>query len=97
MANEMDKKIELLDEKGNPVKFSIVADFRIEGDEDTIQKYYGNEYAVLIADGDEDADEAVLFKVIEDENGTEPLFELVDDDEEFSIVSEFYNYLMQNN
>ncbi len=90
----MDKKIELLDENGDITVFSVIADFRIEGDE--YADYEGNEYAILAVDENND-DEGILFKVIEGDELSEPMFSLIDDDREFEMASSFYESLIAHN
>jgi len=74
--------VELIDEEGTPIKFEIVVDFEVEG----------QEYAVLVQEGDEE--EAILFRVIEEGLGEEPSFEVVVDDEEFEAVAKVYEEIM---
>ncbi len=91
-----DKKIELLDENGIPTIFHVVADFKMDGSEYGVNTYDGNEYAVLLVDN-EDLQEAHLFKIIEQDNGEEPIFSIVEDDKEFELVSKYYEYIMSEN
>ncbi len=74
------KFVELIDENGASVKFEIVVDFEVDG----------QEYAVLVEEGEE---EAVLFRVIDD-GEEEPSFEVVTDDAEFDNVARVYEELM---
>ncbi len=88
----MDKKIELIDENGDKVIFSVIADFKIEGEEYS-EQFEGNEYAVLGMDG-ASFEEGLLFRVVDNDDESEPTFTLIEDDEEFEIAAEFYNKLM---
>ncbi len=74
------KFVELIDENGASVKFEIVVDFEVDG----------QEYAVFVEEGEE---EAVLFRVIDD-GEEEPSFEVVTDDAEFDNVARVYEELM---
>ncbi len=87
----MDKRIELIDENGEVAVFFVVANFRIEGDD--YSAYEGNEYAVLAVD-ESTADEFVLFRVIEENDTSNPLFKLIEDEEEFEMASEFYESII---
>ncbi len=91
----MDKKIELLDENGKSAVFVVVADFKMDSSEYGDSRYDGNEYAILVME-DSDSDEALVFKIIE-EDSQEPIFSVVDDDDEFDAVSKFYEYIMSEN
>lgn len=80
---ETDKIITLLDENGAETEFEIIATLELNEDE----------YAVLLPmDG---TDEAVIFKII-DENDGESVLEYVSDDEEFEAVAAAYEELVKN-
>ncbi len=73
----MDEKIILVNEDGEEVEFYIDEQFEFED----------NLYVVLYEK--EEDDDALLFKILEDEDGEMQLVE-VEDDDEFERVSEFY-------
>ena len=73
----MDEKIILVNEDGEEVEFYIDEQFEFED----------NLYVVLYEK--EEDDDALLFKILEDEDGEMQLIE-VEDDDEFERVSEFY-------
>lgn len=80
MENNVDT-IVLLDEEGNEVEFTVEAKFDIEG----------NEYVIVVAEGEEDA---VALKIAEDEEGNDLLIP-VEDEGEFALVSEAYEALFE--
>ncbi|WP_024614560.1 DUF1292 domain-containing protein [Clostridium sp. Ade.TY] len=77
--------IDLLDEEGNELKFKVVSFFKIDD--------LNSEYVVLTP-ADEDSDEAVVLKVVADEEGEDTLVN-IEDEAEFAMVEEAYNLLMQ--
>ncbi len=84
----MDKNtefIELLDEQGEEIKFKVITYFEIE-------KIKG-EY-VVVTPAIEESDEAFVLKIVKDEDGSENLI-TIEDEEEFSLVEEAYNLLME--
>jgi uncharacterized protein YrzB (UPF0473 family) len=74
--------IVLLDENGDEVAFEIVADFELND----------QEYAIL-SPIDDDEDQALIFKVVEQEDG-EPILEYLTDEDEFEFVAKAYEDLM---
>ena len=79
---EEDRIIVLTDEDGNDVEFEVIVTMEVEG----------SEYAVMLPlDGSE---EAVIFKIVVDENGNE-VMETVMDDEEFEAVAAAYEDLIE--
>ena len=80
MENEV-KTITLLDENENEIEFEVVTKLDIEE----------NEYLVVVP-ADSYETEAVLLKIVLDEEGNEALAS-VDDPDEFAIVSEAYELL----
>lgn len=84
----MDKNTEfigLLDEQGEEIKFKVITYFEIE-------KIKG-EY-VVVTPAIEESDEAFVLKIVKDEDGSENLI-TIEDEEEFSLVEEAYNLLME--
>lgn len=81
--NEEEKQlIETVDEEGNVVNFELF----------DIIEYESKEYALLLpADSDNDDDEVVLMKLTKE--GEDYLFEAIEDDDEFSKVSEYLENL----
>lgn len=77
--------IDLLDEEGNELKFKVVSFFKIDD--------LNSEYVVLTP-ADEEGDEAVVLKVVSDEEGEDTLIN-IEDEAEFAMVEEAYNLLMQ--
>jgi len=78
---ENDNIITLLDEEGEEKDFEVIATLEVDG----------NEYAILLP-LDEDTEEGVVFKIIK-ENGEE-ILEYVEDDEEFNMVADAYEVIM---
>lgn len=74
---EMNDVIQLMDEEGNLIDFSIIANLKVN---DT-------EYAILEA-VDSEMEEAVVFRVTKDKG--EDILELVTDDDELLTVEEAY-------
>ncbi|MDO5038115.1 DUF1292 domain-containing protein [Clostridium sp.] len=77
--------IDLLDEEGNELKFKVVSFFKIDD--------LNSEYVVLTP-ADEEGEEAVVLKVVSDEEGEDTLIN-IEDEAEFAMVEEAYNLLMQ--
>ena len=77
--------IYLLNEEGKEEKMRVITFFRIEDLE--------SEY-VVVTPADVNADEAYVLKYVQDEDGNDNYI-TIDDDNEFDIVSETYELLMQ--
>lgn len=77
--------IYLLNEEGKEEKMRVITFFRIE---DLDAEY------VVVTPADMDADEAYVLKYVQDEEGNDNYI-TIDDDNEFDIVSETYELLMQ--
>ena len=77
--------IYLLNEEGKEEKMRVITFFKIE---DLNQEY------VVVTPAGIDADEAYVLKYVTEEDGTEN-YVTIDDDEEFNIVAETYELLMQ--
>ncbi len=73
------------DENGNDVKFEVIIYFEIE-------KLNGK--YIIATPALEETDEAYAFKIYNDEDGSDVFVALEDDDEEFSMVLETYETLM---
>lgn len=83
--NQEEKYVYIPDENGNDVKFEVIIYFEIEK--------IGGKY-IIATPAFEDSDEAYAFKIYEDEDGSEIFVALEDDDEEFELVLETYDTLM---
>lgn len=79
---ENDKTIALIDEEGNEKEFEIIATLEVKD----------NEYAILLP-LDEDTDEGVVFKIVEEDG--EEVLEYVEDDDEFNMVAEAYEAIIE--
>lgn len=77
--------IDLLDEEGNELSFKVISFFKIDD--------LNSEYVVLTP-ADEDSEEAVVLKVVNDEDGNDNLIN-IEDEAEFAMVEEAYNLLIQ--
>ena len=77
--------IYLLNEEGKEEKMRVITFFKIE---DLNQEY------VVVTPAGIDADEAYVLKYVKDEDGTEN-YVTIEDEEEFNIVAETYELLMQ--
>lgn len=77
MAEEERQIIETVDDKGNVIKFELYD--IVEVDE--------QEYALLLSAEDENDEELVLMRLIED--GEDYIFESIDDDAEFEKVATY--------
>lgn len=80
-----EKYVYIPDQDGNEVKFEVVTYFEIE----KLKGQY-----IIATPVDEDTDEAYAFKIFKDEDGSELFLALEDDDEEFEMVLETYETLM---
>lgn len=79
------KYVYIPDENGNDVKFEVVIYFEIE----KLKGQY-----IIATPAFEDSDEAYAFKIFKDEDGSEIFIALEDEDEEFAMVLETYETLM---
>ena len=79
------KYVYIPDENGNDVKFEVIIYFEIE----KLKGQY-----VIATPAFEDTDEAYAFKIFKEEDGSEVFLALEDDDDEFEMVLETYNTLM---
>ncbi|WP_194190238.1 DUF1292 domain-containing protein [Clostridium chrysemydis] len=77
--------IDLMDEQGNEETFKVVSFFKIDD--------LNSEYVVLVPAEDE-ADEAIVLKIVKDEDGNDNLIN-IEDEGEFAMVEEAYSLLMQ--
>ncbi len=69
----------LTDEDGTEMNFKLLAEAQIEG----------VTYLALIPEEDNEAEEYVILKLVQDENG-EQLLVTIDDDEEFDRIADFF-------
>ncbi|MGL4875722.1 MAG: DUF1292 domain-containing protein [Clostridium sp.] len=83
MENEV-QFIEVIDENGNEERLEVVTFLKVDD--------INSEYVIAIKDGEE---EAVVFKVLKDEEGNEELV-TIENDAEFAMVEEAYGLLMQD-
>lgn len=79
------KYVYIPDENGNDVKFEVIIYFEIE----KLKGQY-----IIATPAFEQTDEAYAFKIFKDEDGSELFLALEDDDEEFAMVLETYETLM---
>ena len=77
--------IYLLNEEGKEEKMRVITFFKIE---DLNQEY------IVVTPADIDADEAYVLKYLKDEDGNET-YMTIEDDNEFNIVLETYELLME--
>ncbi len=77
--------IYLLNEDGKEEKMKVITFFKIED--------LNTEY-VVVTPADVDVDEAYVLKFVKDEDGNES-YVTIDDENEFDLVSETYELLMQ--
>ena len=77
--------IYLLNEEGKEEKMRVITFFKIE---DTNQEY------VVVTPAELDVEEAYVLKFVKDEEGNES-YMTIDNDEEFNLVAETYELLMQ--
>lgn len=80
-----EKFVFIPDENGNDVKFEVIIYFEIE-------KLNGK--YIIATPAFEETDEAYAFKIYEDEDGSDVFVALEDDDDEFAMVLETYDTLM---
>ncbi|MFT8348206.1 DUF1292 domain-containing protein [Clostridium saccharoperbutylacetonicum] len=79
------KYVYIPNQDGNDVKFEVVIYFEIE----KLKGQY-----IVATPADDETDEAYAFKIFKDEDGSEIFIALEEDDEEFEMVLETYNTLM---
>ena len=79
------KYVYIPDENGNDVKFEVIIYFEIE----KLKGQY-----IIATPAFEETDEAYAFKIFKEEDGSEVFLALEDDDDEFEMVLETYNTLM---
>jgi uncharacterized protein YrzB (UPF0473 family) len=79
------KYVYIHDAEGNDVKFEVVIYFEIE----KLKGQY-----IIATPAFEETDEAYAFKIFKDEDGGEIFIALEDDDEEFEMVLDTYETLM---
>ena len=79
------KYVYIPDENGNDVKFEVIIYFEIE----KLKGQY-----IIATPAFEESDEAYAFKIFKDEDGSEIFIALEDEDEEFEMVLETYETLM---
>lgn len=80
-----EKYVYIPDCDGNDVKFEVIIYFEIE----ELKGQY-----VIATPALEESDEAYAFKIFKDDDGSEVFIALEDDDEEFKMVLETYETLM---
>lgn len=78
-----ENRIVLLDDEGMEQEFELVVSFDV-----------GDKRYVLLAENEE-SDDVFPFAIVEDENGEEVLFP-VEDEEEFKLIQEAYDSLMDD-
>ena len=76
MTEEENNLIEITDDEGNTIKCELF----------DIIEFEGNQYALLLEEGSDDSEMAVM--KYSEENG-ESFFETIEDDEEFEKVSNY--------
>ncbi|HEX9025622.1 MAG TPA: DUF1292 domain-containing protein [Clostridium sp.] len=79
------KYVYIPDQEGNDVKFEVIIYFEIE----KLKGQY-----IIASPALEESDEAYAFKIFKDEDGSELFIALEDEDEEFEMVLETYDTLM---
>ena len=79
------KYVYIPDENGNDVKFEVIIYFEIE----KLKGQY-----IIATPAFEETDEAYAFKIFKEEDGSEVFLALEEDDDEFEMVLETYNTLM---
>ncbi|CAB1243380.1 DUF1292 domain-containing protein [Clostridium sp. WLY-B-L2] len=72
----------LEDEDGKKVQFEVITKLDIED----------REYVIVMPEECRESEEAIVLKIIEDENGEE-IFATLEDEDEFNQVSEVYETL----
>ncbi|MGI6678620.1 MAG: DUF1292 domain-containing protein [Dehalobacterium sp.] len=88
MTDFEDRRIVLLDEEGTEHEFEVLDLIEVDG----------AEYAILypmVAEDEEDVDEAIILKIEKDENGEELLTE-IEDDEEWEKVADAYESILED-
>jgi uncharacterized protein YrzB (UPF0473 family) len=83
--NKDAKFVYIPDQDGNDVKFEVIIYFEIE----KLKGQY-----IIAAPASEENDDAYAFKIFKDEDGSEIFIALEDEDEEFEMVLETYDTLM---
>lgn len=76
------------DDEGNEEEFEVVMKFEME---DSGAKYL----MVVPADSDDETDEVYAFRYEEDEDGDELKLYTIDDEEEWNMVEETFNTLLE--
>lgn len=81
-----DEVLTLTDEEGNEHDFSVIDMIEMDG----------SEYAILVpVEGQEgDEDEAIILKIVTDDDGNEVLVD-IEDDEEWEKVADTYASMME--
>lgn len=79
------KYVYIPDQEGNDVKFEVIIYFEIE----KLKGQY-----IIATPALEETDEAYAFKIFKDEDGSEIFIALEDEDEEFEMVLDTYETLM---
>ena len=78
---ELDDVLILIDEEDQEHPFQMIDMVEVDG----------NKYAVLVPlEEDAEEDEAIILKIVEDENGEEVLYD-IEDDEEWKKVVDIWN------
>ncbi len=82
-----DEILTLTDEEGNEHDFSVIDMIEMEG----------SEYAILvpIEDQEGDEDEAIILKIVTDDDGNEVLVD-IEDDEEWEKVADTYASMIED-
>lgn len=81
VEEEMDDVLILIDEENQEHPFQMIDMVEVDG----------NKYAVLVPLGEgADEEEAIILKIVEDENGEEVLYD-IEDDEEWEKVVDIWN------
>ena len=75
--------ITLIDENGDESLFEIILSLEAEG----------KDYAILVPLNDEEDDDALIFRIDKDEKGE--ILVPIEDDEEYQIVVDVYETLME--
>ena len=75
--------VNLIDQDGNEIQFEIILTLEAEG----------KEYAILMPLEDNDAEEALIFRIDTDEEGD--ILTPLENDEEYETVVAVYNTLME--
>ena len=83
--NKDAKYIYIPDQDGKDVKFEVVIYFEIE----KLKGQY-----IIATPAFEESEDAYAFKIFKDEDGSEIFIALEDDDDEFELVLETYDTLM---